>query len=112
MTFSDRLDLLLTEKKETRTHLAEIIGITNQSFSDWKKRGTIPSADIVLKIANYFSVSIDWLVTGKETDGLTHEDTDFIFKLRQLSEKDKNTVLGLIDLLHNQEELEKQKIQK
>lgn len=107
MTFSDRLDLLLTEKKETRTHLAEVIGITNQSFSDWKKRGTIPSADIVLKIANYFKVSIDWLINGNETKELSHEDTSFIFKLRQLSEKDKNTVLGLIDLLHNQEQLEK-----
>lgn len=107
MTFSDRLDLLLTEKKETRTHLAEVIGIKNQSFSDWKKRGTIPSADIVLKIANYFNVSIDWLITGNETSGLTHEDTDFIYKLRQLSEKDKNTVLGLIELLHNQENQEK-----
>lgn len=111
MTFSDRLDLLLTEKKETRTHLAEVIGITNQSFSDWKKRGTIPSADIVLKIANYFKVSIDWLINGNETNELTHEDTAFIFKLRQLSEKDKNTVLGLIDLLHNQEQFEKIKNQ-
>lgn len=111
MTFSDRLDLLLTEKKETRTHLAEVIGITNQSFSDWKKRGTIPSADIVLKIANYFNVSIDWLISGNKTNEVTHEDATFIFKLRQLSEKDKNTVLGLIDLLHNQEQFEKIKNQ-
>lgn len=106
MTFSDRLELLLTEKKEKRTHLAEIIGVTNQSFSDWKKRGTIPNADTALKIADYFHVSIDWLVTGKEKDGLTHEEADFIYKLRQLQEKDKNTVIGLLEMLYRQEEAE------
>lgn len=103
MNFSERLEMLLAEKKETRTHLAEVIGITNQSFSDWKKRGTIPNADIVLKIANYFNVSVDWLITGTEKENITHEDADFIYKLRQLSEKDKNTVMGLLEMLYNQE---------
>lgn len=64
MTFSDRIDLLLSEKNEKRNYLAEIAGITNQSFTDWKKRGTIPSAETILKIANHFDVSMEWLLTG------------------------------------------------
>lgn len=66
MNFSERLENLLIEKNIKRTALASDIGILNQSISDWKRRNTIPSADIVLKIANYLGVSMEYLITGED----------------------------------------------
>lgn len=66
MEFIDRIETLLEEKNEKRAHLAKAVGVSNQSFTDWKKRGTIPAADIALKIADHLGVSLEWLLTGKE----------------------------------------------
>lgn len=105
--FSNRIDFLLKQKNQTRKVLTEDLGIASSTISGWSaSKQTIPRADVVEKIANYFNVSIDWLVTGKEKDGLTHEEADFIYKLRQLQEKDKNTVIGLLEMLYRQEEAE------
>lgn len=105
--FSTRIDFLLKQKNQSRKILTEELGIASSTMSSWSaSKQAVPRADVVEKIADYFNVSIDWLVTGKEKDGLTHEEADFIYKLRQLPEKDKNTVTGLLEMLYKQEEIE------
>jgi transcriptional regulator with XRE-family HTH domain len=68
MTFIDRLEALLKEKGVSQKSLAEYIGIRNPSISDWKKEGTIPRADVAIKIAEYLNVSVEYLITGKNPD--------------------------------------------
>lgn len=41
-------------------------GITKSTFSDWKSGRSNPKNDKLQKIANYFDVSIDYLMTGEE----------------------------------------------
>ena len=103
MKFIDRIETLLEERNEKGTHLADSIGIKNQSFSDWKKRGTIPAADIVLKIADYFNVSIDWLLTGKDKAGITPDESELLCKYNSLQPHNKNAVLTLLNALYDQE---------
>lgn len=64
--FVERIDKVLKEKQRKRIALAMDIGKKEQAFTDWKRRDTIPSADVVLKIAKYLDVSIEWLLTGEE----------------------------------------------
>jgi transcriptional regulator with XRE-family HTH domain len=68
MTFIDRLETLLKEKGISQKSLAEYIGIRNPSISDWKKEGTIPRADVAIKIAEYLNVSVEYLITGENSD--------------------------------------------
>ncbi|MCI9592265.1 MAG: helix-turn-helix transcriptional regulator [Lachnospiraceae bacterium] len=43
-------------------------GITKSTFSDWKNGRSCPKNDKLQKIADYFDVTIDYLMTGKEKE--------------------------------------------
>ena len=61
-SFNDRIDVLLKLNKKTKVELSQYAGISKQSFHDWKKRGTIPAADIALKIAEFLNTTVEYLV--------------------------------------------------
>lgn len=44
--------------------LARVLGITPQAFSNYKKRGEIPTS-LLFKFASIYDVSVDWLVSGE-----------------------------------------------
>ena len=60
--FIERLNNLLNEKKVTKNKFLSDIGLNKSSLINWSQRGTIPSGEILLKIANYFDVSVDYLL--------------------------------------------------
>lgn len=43
-------------------------GISQSTFSDWKKGKITPKSDTMKKIADYFNVSVDYLMTGDEKE--------------------------------------------
>lgn len=43
-------------------------GITKSTFSDWKNGRSNPKNEKLQKIADYFGVTVEYLVTGKEAD--------------------------------------------
>lgn len=57
----------LLEKKGIKTSaVAAATGISNMTFSDWKNGKSTPKADKLQKIADYFGVTVDYLITGKD----------------------------------------------
>lgn len=44
-------------------------GITKSTFSDWKSGRSTPKQDKMQKIADYFGVTVDYLMTGEEKEG-------------------------------------------
>ena len=44
-------------------------GITKSTFSDWKSGRSEPKKEKLQKIADFFDVSLDYLMTGKEKEG-------------------------------------------
>lgn len=67
--FSVRLKELREAYKLNQTELGEILGVTNQTVSNWENGNIAPSIEMVEKIANYFKVSVDYLLF--RTDFLT-----------------------------------------
>lgn len=67
--FSVRLKELREAYKLNQTELGEILGVTNQTVSNWENGNIAPSIEMVEKIANYFKVSVDYLLF--RTDSLT-----------------------------------------
>ena len=43
-------------------------GISQSTISTWKKKRNIISGEIAQTIANYFNISVDYLMTGKEKE--------------------------------------------
>lgn len=57
----------LLQKHGVSTYqVSKATGISQSTFSNWKSRRNLLSADKATLIANYFGVSLDYLMTGKE----------------------------------------------
>ena len=65
MTFSEKLKKLRKEKKVTQEQLAQIIGVERSSIGKYET-GTQPSTDIMKRIADYFGVTVDYLLGREE----------------------------------------------
>jgi transcriptional regulator with XRE-family HTH domain len=65
--FSARVKELLAERNVSQKQLAEAVGVTPGSVTGWKK-GAIPSSDILQRIAAFFEMSVDELLTGQRVN--------------------------------------------
>lgn len=77
----DRILELLAKKGVTGAEMSRACGFSNAVFSQWKSRKQNPSATKISKMAEYFGVSLEYLMTGEEkekpaakSDGLTEKD--------------------------------------
>lgn len=73
MSFVERIEKLLSERRIPKSKMLEDLSLSVNSFSNWRNRGTIPGGDTLQKIADYFGVSVDYLL-GK-TDTKTKKPT-------------------------------------
>lgn len=61
--FSDRLKQLRKEKNLSMQSLAQIVGLKSKgSIGQFETGLNVPSADILVALADYFDVSLDYLV--------------------------------------------------
>lgn len=66
-SFATRLNKLRTDNGLTMEQLGKIIGTTRATISNLENEQKKPSLDMVIKLAEYFNVSIDYLV-GRTDD--------------------------------------------
>ena len=67
MKLLDRVKELCRLKGISQGRMEKEIGISNGASSKWKTSS--PSLDILKKLSEYFGVSVDYLMTGKEKEG-------------------------------------------
>ena len=66
--FGDRLKRLRKEKDITQGQLAEVIGVVPSAVGKYERlEQSYPSVEALIKIAEYFNVSIDYLLRGINT---------------------------------------------
>ncbi len=58
----DILDSYLKEKKISRRQFCNLIDVPNSTIASWKSKNVMPSVEIVVKVARFMNVSLDWLV--------------------------------------------------
>lgn len=97
MTIVQRIDKIRKQKNISREDITSSCKISKSSFPTWSARGTIPPADVAIKIAWYLGVSVEWLITGHDPEGLTEEDRNLLNMYHLLDGRDKEDVLGIIE---------------
>lgn len=76
------LEKLMNSNKVTLYKLSKDTGIPYSSLSDWKNGKSVPKADKLMKIAEYFNVTVEYLQTGKENQN------ESIYEAKDLTEKE------------------------
>jgi transcriptional regulator with XRE-family HTH domain len=93
-----RLSNLLDEGSSfSRKGLSAFSGISAQTISSWLNRGSLPSADLFPVIADYLGVSVRWLITGEDEQGLTLEERNLLVKYQRLTDDNQRNIRVLID---------------
>lgn len=91
-----RIDSRLKERNLKRKALAETCGFAVANVTKWDRYGSIPAADTAYYIAQELGVSVEWLLTGKEREGLTDEERRLLDGWRQLDDRDREDVQGVV----------------
>lgn len=112
MKFTERFSELLQKKKVTWTQVANDLSLGINTKRYWEKNDTIPDGDTLVKLAQYFGVSVDYLL-GRENEvnalmsealallddeALTAQEAALIKVFRQA---DENTKLRIIQTVMN-----------
>ena len=102
----------MEENNLTANKLAIACKLQNNTFTYWKNGKTKPTLDALIRIADYFNVSIDYLV-GRETptqtiQNITTTDTSedikqFTQLWKQMDEFQKASVMGYAQGLINKD---------
>ena len=80
---NERVKELRTARNLTQVQLADVLGISKQSVSNWENDNICPSIETVWLIADYFGVSTDYLI-GRgdkrylDIDGLSEKQIGLI----------------------------------
>lgn len=110
---------LLQARNVTAYQVAKATGIAQSTLSDWKNGRSIPKMNKMQKIADYFGISVDYLLGNEEkekpaaqTGGELGFD-DFTYALhnetKKLTEENKQKLLEMAKFFQQQQELEAQR---
>lgn len=101
MNFGNRLIELRNEFNLDRDELANALNISYSSLSKYETNKRFPSQELLISIANYFGVSIDYLL-GR-TDIRNYEEYTIAAhtddRTQQLSDEDRKQLDDFIDFL-------------
>ena len=80
MTISQRIFMILKEKRLKQKDLSEYTGISTSAISAWNKNNLNPAADKLSIIADFLGVSLSYLITGQEENKMLSNDIDQLIK--------------------------------
>lgn len=86
----DRIDRLLFENGLNDAALAQIAGVGKSTVSGWRSGKYNPKEDKLKKIANYFNVSVEWLVGIDDYKTKAEQETmDILFESKAQKSENK-----------------------
>ena len=97
MNTGDKILRLMNEEKVSRTELSKVLNINYQTLCKYiQNKRTIPK-DVLINIANYFNVTLDYLLNRNEIYMLN--DTELANEINKLNENDKKLVKNIVKSL-------------
>ena len=106
MTISERIFKLMDERGISQIEFVRMTGISQSTVSDWKRKGTNPSADKILTICRVLNVtpyellqespeeeeqSVDYIYASKGTDNY-----ELLIEIDSLNKKQKERLRGYL----------------
>lgn len=106
MSFGKNLERIRKTRKVSQAALGEELGLTQQMISSYEKGISSPNVEILVKIADYFHVSLDVLVgyTPKKPQ-VTSTESRFLRYFETLNEMDREKCIMIAETLIKDREL-------
>ena len=92
MDFNEKLRELRKQKGLTQEELAQVLYVSRTAVSKWESGRGYPSIDSLKAIADYFSVTVDELLSGEKLLTIAREEQ------KQVKSHTRDLVFGLLNL--------------
>ena len=104
MAINSRIRQLRQEKRWTQAELGEKVGVHQKQVSAYERGANVPSTEVLIKLAEVFNVSLDYLAfeAKGQTAKINIQDRDLLRRfevLDSLTEQDKTLAKQILDLL-------------
>jgi len=114
MTFSKVFNQLCEKNKVSYAKIAEYVGYSPQAVSKWGRGETEPNFETLDKLADYFNVSIDFLLGKSDIENVinpyeTDTEKELYKKIKLLSKEEQIALNNFVDATKKRidEELDK-----
>lgn len=111
MEFNNILKRLREEKEITQIELSKKLNVSSRVLGYYESDRFPNDPQILIKLANYFNVSIDYLLGNEQIKSLkkelTPEEIQIIELYRELPRKDRDDVFEFIDMKHERSQRNK-----
>ena len=92
---ADRIKELREQSKMTQADLSKILGITRSSVNAWEMGISVPSTQYIIRLAEIFKVSTDYLLGVESTvslsvSGLNQDDISLLVQIINRLKNKKN----------------------
>lgn len=114
MEILNRIIILLGARNQKE--LTDFLNLKKTAFTDWKSGRSNSYRKYLIEIAEFFNVSLDYLVYGKgiksssDINFINPNETTMMNLFRMLSEKEQDRIIGRLE--HMVEESQKSKNKK
>ncbi|WP_337957023.1 helix-turn-helix transcriptional regulator [Tepidanaerobacter syntrophicus] len=103
--FGERLKEAIQRKGYTQKELSEILGVNQDTITNYVQERSFPKADMLLNICQLLDVSADWLLKGRteylDMTGLSEEESKLIRIFRMLDLRDKEEIMLMLKLKYD-----------
>ncbi len=89
---ADKIKTLREKRNITQAELAKRLGVTRSGVNAWEMGISVPSTQYVIKLAEFFAVSTDYLLDVPQTAAVSVEG---------LTEKEIAAIVDIIECLKN-----------
>ncbi|MEC0207765.1 helix-turn-helix transcriptional regulator [Paenibacillus ehimensis] len=97
----ERIEYLIEANSIPKSDFLKEMGISSGNMGDWKSERSTPNIHKLVRVAEYFKVSLDWLVTGKDRlakeGDLLGEKLQSVGSIHELSEDEKAFIREYIE---------------
>ena len=88
MSLNENIKQLRLSRNLSQVDLAKALGVTKQSISNWENNNIQPSIDMLIRLAQFFSVSTDCIL------GLNHRK---YIEISELTDRQLAHISAIID---------------
>ncbi len=85
----------MAETNVSAYKISKETGISDRLIGYWKKGEKMPSAENLLTIANYFGISVDYLLTGEDKiKPVANDELELLTYYKELPEREQMKLIG------------------
>jgi len=104
MSLGEKLRSLRLKTKKTLTEQSRILRVSMNSIYRWEHDLAMPRRPMLRKMADYYGVPLDWLLSESASASLVNEiELNLLGMFRKLPDNNRFKVLGYVERMYVEE---------